>query len=295
MITLPNGTINLEYKITESSLPWYGSNICHKGDYHTTNPEQPTQIEAYNWICGEWFYPDNAMVTIYNDNTCQIGEETLKWEFGTIYSDNKACNIYVYNEDTLCYELSFWTVQISGETAGQQESILAVVPIEEDGDRGTQHNYSRSSEWKTVDITMDNWADYLEFREEIGFTEDAFGDYKSAHISYCLITKDVGILNYSHSKFAVECNYIRETRSVEIDPNSKTYNWAETGTQAKECNYVAELYGVPSSEAYGEYIGVGGYISSDKTSDKATIDECYYCYDFEIVRIQGKIYIFIGE
>ena len=46
------------------------------------------------------------------------------------------------------------------------------------------------SQYEPIEITLDNWQDYFEFKEYHKFEENGFGEFESASTSYYLITKD---------------------------------------------------------------------------------------------------------
>ena len=201
LITLPNGTINLEYKITESSLPWYGSNTCHKGDYHTTNPEQ-----------GE------------TNNTVQTPQK-----------------------------------------------------------------------YTTVEITMDNWQDYFEFKEDYLYYEDAFGDCERVEIYYILVCKNGIQIEESLSNVAVECSYTREYCYLEINPTDKTYTWSEKRTLPTDETETVEMWnvrlgGYDNVKQYGYGAKVFMFLSQGGKSQYGWV-----CSNFDVVRVKGSIALIGAE
>ena len=231
------------------------------------------ETEAMEWLCGEWSNDENS-ITFNSDNSCVIDGETLRWEFYHISSPSSFSAV-VYNGDNLCYRLSSWT-----EDMGY--SVLMVYPVDENGNDGTQIDYLRNDEWTIVEITMENWSDYIEFAEVGSFPTNDFGE-KTLFISYDMKFKD-GIITGRDTSVSIEIVSAWNTRSITINADDETFELGES-TFSNESEEIFSLKGNTSKKQIG--------FTTENLAMDAT--EVSYTACKEVLRASGTIYIFNAE
>lgn len=180
----------------------------------------------------------------------------------------------------------------------------------------TQQNEVEPQE-ETIEITIDNWQNYLEIKEYFDFYygKNEFGEPVEAYPNfYVLLTFKEEYRDYSYSDFAVEFNadycakdvvYNYDDFTFEIkDCESQTniqidesqFVRGETGTLMGEIiNYdrivdnkvESEYIELDACVLYGTKRGRGCYFSDN--GDGTGVIECYPV-NIEITRIQGTLY-----
>ena len=143
---------------------------------------------------------------------------------------------------------------------------------------------------------MDNWADYFEFKEDYSYFEDAFGEYGSMQIYYLLAIKDNIQIYEELSNVAVECSYTTDYRKLEIDPETKTYKWSDTGKYAEDKTSVSSMYsfsGHPGDDEHESYYAAE--IALTLPQGNALIVDSHYKYNFNVIRIEGSIAVIEEE
>ena len=147
-------------------------------------------------------------------------------------------------------------------------------------------------EIQEIEITLDNWQDYFEYKEFLFCQKDAFGDFTDYFFFWCLVPKDsVGTI--VDSSVAVAYDYKLETRRLTVDPDTNTFEWGDfsadpysdfgSGVEKVEILYPLFTYSVGEIETYGVQLArMGG--------NQETIDRAWY-YTFDITRIEGTLKI----
>lgn len=245
-----------------------------------TEPTQdPLTLETMAWVCDEWVAPDGSVMTIHDDYTCEVAGESFTWEFESM-SEDMNCDIDVFDGETLRFQLSFWTMDISENAVEGEESVVAVYPIEADGDRGDQTNYSCSSEWEIVEITADNWQDYIELVEVAYFQTNDFGE-KTVNLGYVFQYRD-GIYVREESSASIELAAESAIRSIVINADEETYVMGDIISSFGGSEIIITLQGNDTRT-----FGSAKLTMEDTAVTLPTIKE--------YLRAGGTIYIFIGE
>lgn len=171
----------------------------------------------------------------------------------------------------------------------------------EDNTANTEQEETNSTEQTTpnytvVEITTDNWSDYFEFKEDYSYFEDVFGGYGSMQIYYLLAIKDNIQIYEELSNVAVECSYTTDYRKLEIDPETKTYKWSDTGKYAEDKTSVSSMYsfsGHPGDDEHKSYYAAE--IALTLPQGNTLIVDSHYKYNFNVIRIEGSIAIIEEE
>ena len=258
---------------TTSTLPMESLSI------ETEATEDVLTLETMAWVCNEWVAYDGTTMTIHDNNTCEIGGETLTWVFESI-SEGRSCDIDVFDGEMLRFQLSFWTMNISENGVEGEESVVAVYPIGADGVRGSQTNYSLNSEWNKVEITAENWQDYIELCEVAYFQTNDFGD-KTVSLGYLFRYKN-GIYVREESSASIELAAESATRSIAINADEETYVIGDTISTFGGSETIITLQG-NDTRTFG--------------SAKLTMEDTEITLPNvkEYLRAAGTIYIFVGE
>ncbi len=136
----------------------------------------------------------------------------------------------------------------------------------------------------SVEITMDNWQEYFEFRSYKDLKFNAFGGREDTWIYYDFITKD-GIV-----PVVSECNVAMEAKHIECSYFAVSYDNATkefTMSERREDYVRKEVFDMSRQKLheeteynrYGAYLGAGIIFEN-----KATTRE-----NWEITRIQGTL------
>lgn len=143
------------------------------------------------------------------------------------------------------------------------------------------------SQWESVEITMENWQDYFEFREYPEFKRNGFGEFEEFELWFVLTSKDGIIPDCDQSNVTFEYSLRGRYCPITLDPETDEYTFGEVGgydpyrkwesveTMDGMGQYIGERY----DSRYGKYIMVSG---TDTTENNQFIrHEC------EILRIAG--------
>ena len=173
------------------------------------------------------------------------------------------------------------------------------------GSEGTSGGLFEKEE--EVEITMDNWQDYFEFKEIVlpWNTYNAFDELESENVTidYCIVLKDEYEIDEEKSKVAIEYTGYREEWSIDVDMSTLDITYIEKVTDVyadplagqKEFNRTGEFSNINFKNSETEYYGI--QISGrgepnitwfhEETQTRTNIR----CFLDEVIRIQGTIYI----
>ncbi len=238
---------------------WYGK--CHGGEH--------------NDIIEFVFYEDGS----YSENGNKDGNT---WQFSCVYEDATEYleNIVVqtlpdYDAEKGLYVSSYFTLGITKD--GKY-----VLRTHYDYICDTKDNYEE------IEITLDNWQDYFEVREDQQFSENAFGEFAELYTSYYLVAKDGIVIEQSKSDIAVEysCTYERRPYTIDFENKSIAYGDAiETRSSGAWINKMGNQYLWAADEScYG--IGIGSSAVRQLQGDDAEV-----VIGVDIIRIKGSICI----
>lgn len=240
-----------------------------------------TTEEVGSWLIGQWISKNGQTTTLNADGSCTIAGENLTWFIDDV-SGEQQCAVRVFRGDRQCYALETWTDDDWGF------GVMAVRPVNEDGViTGEQFNYNRATDFTAVEISMDNWQEYFEYKETHAFSENAFGEIELFRLSNYLLNKDDIVIYSGLSDVAVEYTYTYSERELTLDTEARTYTLGEIKDQEEEETTVISMDQLWSLEdAYQYGLAIGGGQTSELTGDTM-----YYSAFGEILRIQGTIYI----
>ena len=145
-----------------------------------------------------------------------------------------------------------------------------------------------------IEITLDNWRDYLEMKYMVGWDYNAFDEIEGySYIYPVLALKEeyMGGTISSNTELSVEFTATEIWRTASADIESKTYEWGEeSGVKEKEeVNDTAKFYaeGLGSNK---RILNDGGIVILNPFSKqgKGVVSYPYY-ENFNITRIEGTI------
>ena len=160
---------------------------------------------------------------------------------------------------------------------------------------------------KEIEITMDNWQDYFEFKEIVlpWNTYNAFNELESENVitNYCVVLKDKYEINEEKSKVAIEfTGYIQEW-SINADMSTLEVDYIEKirdidfGFDTGETVYTrtGEFSNIRFKNGEKEYYGIllspQGEPNLTWYNEETTIRTNQRYFLDEVVRIKGTIYI----
>ena len=147
-------------------------------------------------------------------------------------------------------------------------------------------------EIQEIEITLDNWKDYFEYKEFLFCQKNAFGDFTDYLFFWCLMPKD-SIGTIVGSSVVVAYDYKIEMRRLTVYPDTNTFEWGDfstesypyfgSGAEKVEILYPLFTYSVGEIETYGVQLArMGG--------DQETLERASY-YTFDVTRIEGILKI----
>ena len=159
---------------------------------------------------------------------------------------------------------------------------------------------------KEIEITMDNWQDYFEFKEIVlpWNTYNAFDELESENVTidYCVVLKDKYEINEEKSKVAIEfTGYIQEW-SINADMSTLEVDYIEKISDIDIYNTGKTVYTTTDKFSnikfidgkkvyYGIQINPKGELNLTWYNEEAKIRTNQRYFLDEVVRIKGTIYI----
>lgn len=141
-----------------------------------------------------------------------------------------------------------------------------------------------------IEITLDNWQEYFEFKEYLFFQNGDFGDFKQYSFHWCFIPKEE-IGTVKKCTVALGYDYHVENHYFTVDPDAKTYEWgevalnpyAESGSDTEKVGWLdmVRLYSDGAIDIRGAQLR--HMFGNTLTSGNAPY------YTFEITRIEGTL------
>lgn len=144
--------------------------------------------------------------------------------------------------------------------------------------------------YETVEITLDNWQDYFEFREIKKIKINGFEEFNGADILYYLVTKDGIELDTKNSTVTVRYILTTEYKSCSVDLEKKTIVYGETletkigNPQVVDFDIVTMSGATGAENKFGKY--VGNVIISNLHEEKVR-----HIVNVDVTRITGSISI----
>lgn len=236
---------------------WYGK--CHGGEY--------------NDIIEFVFYEDGS----YSEDGNKDGNT---WQFSCVYEDATEYLENIVVQTLPDYDAEKGLYVSSDFTLGITKDGKYVLRTHYDYICYTQDNYEE------VEITLDNWQDYFELREDRKFSENAFGEFAELYTSYYLVAKDGIVVEQSKSDIAVEYSTTYERRPYTIDFENKNIAYGDAIETLSSGPYIKEmgnsyLWGADESW-YGIYVDASAAVQLQGDDAKVVIG-------VDIIRIKGSI------
>ncbi|MEE0966137.1 MAG: hypothetical protein U0L85_03695 [Bacilli bacterium] len=161
-----------------------------------------------------------------------------------------------------------------------------------------------SDEYEEIEITIDNWKDYLEIKKNVNIFTDAFDEIESVSLLNCLYLKDEYANKTVEADIAVESEYTNSSyKWLSYNVETEVMSFLETTEKEVEGYYndSSEKMTVKSAFNYDETKGQlyknsltsGSSISNSLKSDGNNVKIIVKDYEtIHIVRIQGTIKVY---
>lgn len=143
-----------------------------------------------------------------------------------------------------------------------------------------------------VEITLDNWQEYFEFKEFLFCLNNEFGEFKEYAFYWCLVPKE-SIGTVKKSTVVLGYDYKLESRAFTVYPDTNTFEWGafsngfntELGSDTESVTWL-DMVRVYSN---GE-IDIFGAQLKHMFGNTKSIEHSFY-YTFDVTRIQGTLTI----
>ena len=149
------------------------------------------------------------------------------------------------------------------------------------------------AEPKKVEITKDNWKDYLEIIDIQGLNKDAFDETIGMSIQYVLQIKPEIYKKITEHNIVIELNYKKDVKYYIIEDDK--VKWQEScfmspdevqrTIRLKTGSYTSPALDIGCEKLTLESDSLGGTVT---IGGRMTLEKCY---DFTVSRIKGEIYI----
>ena len=141
--------------------------------------------------------------------------------------------------------------------------------------------------YETVELTLENWQDYFEFREIKKIKINGFGEFNGADVLYYLVTKDGIELDTKNSSVTVRYLVTTEYKPCSVDLEKKTIVYGEavdteTNPRVVDFDVVTMSDESGTENRFGKY--VGNVIISNLHEDKVR-----QIVNLEVTNITGSI------
>lgn len=264
------------------------------GDGDDGEDEPSEEVKTWSgYLVGDWIADGYAKESGYTghsfreDGTCTVNGEEYTWEMleDNISSTHAYAN--VLRDGTKKYQVS---LGLDEDTDRRSMSLL--VANESGGMSGTNGCFYHLGQYSAIELTVDNWQDYFEWKEYTSTDENSFGEVTTFSVSHCLRLKEEYLpVNQYISDVAVEFTYVSRCYEVEVDLSTMTYKTVgeEHNSTDPQTNTtkMGTLY--TDGEANGYGVGMGGFSVYGLT--ESNVDTCWITSDIELVRIKGVIYV----
>lgn len=245
-------------------------------------------------VPGEWI-PSTAAVgkeftdsiILNEDGTASIGEKIYTWTID--YANSFSVEVLIKDGDTSLYKAYLY--KGDGGT-----SYISLSKINAGSASASIGSFYKASEYTKLDITVDNWEDYFEFKEISTVERDAFGDLCAVRVQRLLMLKEeYGKVRSELSSCAIEYSYKSDAVTITTDVNTGEYTYGgvsiEYDSDPSTTIRTMEMLGRYSDEA--EYDGrFGTRTASFSIGEFPTTDVWGYEVGFTILRIDGNIYTY---
>ena len=155
-----------------------------------------------------------------------------------------------------------------------------------------QFSCIKKSEFDIIELTVENFWDYIEIEEEYSFYTNAFDEATEAWYDKNLVYKEDIILELSEA--VVECTELEQQVTFTCDFENQTFTLGEPleGDEYYK-NSSTTIYTI-SKYSDGEVASM--YVNKDNLENRYYITEDGQPYDFwitdmEPLRVTGKIYV----
>ncbi len=165
-----------------------------------------------------------------------------------------------------------------------------------------EQNNEENNKIEVVELTADNWQNYLEIETVFRAETNAFNDIDNLWVNYALVLKDEYVSKFSGADGAFEFSFSEQTlRPIEYNVSTKEFTLGTAYTQEE----IKSMHiGFDASETdtrivyfggYGEY-GFetdewhGCYPDSFQAGEDVVTGDTSIFGNVEITRIQGNLY-----
>ncbi len=143
-----------------------------------------------------------------------------------------------------------------------------------------------------VELTLDNWQDYLEIKEFFSIVYNAFNEVDHLELNYGLVYRGEGEVIWDGSNVAVDFEYTAQHYKTTLDTGTLTYRFIEpyegnstwknsTAVSLGNCSYLADN----AYQVYGCRIFYAGSCRPNQEDDMSKL------LDLQMNRIQGTLCI----
>lgn len=273
----PNQALSPPDKFTESPMDITGSLIDFplEPDSGSTESNELPVIGETKLMSMRERDDRPKTIELHENNTCTVDKKTYQWK---VKSDNQLVVGYyvaILEGDTELYRVEF--AEEPGVTlvkAGENEYI-----------------YLDLSVYEKVELTVENWDTYFEYKEEFSCYNNAFGEFNNAEIDYRYDLKEeyfARLYNndgsqpwYNQDKVTIEYQYTYNWVAYGIDVQQGTYTIEEI-TRSEVKTYITESY-QETEDYFRLYVGSANFFEESGNASYQT--------NVSILRIKGHLWL----
>ena len=213
-------------------------------------------------------------IELHENNTCTIDENTYQWRVEPDSQLIVGYYVAILEGDSELYRVKFSTAPgVTWVATGEDEYI-----------------YLDLSVYEKVELTVENWDTYFDYKEELHWNNNAFGEFQSINIAYRYDLKEEyfsrlynngGMSWDNQDMVAIEFQYTYNWVTYSVDVQQKTYT-IEDISSSNVKTYITE-----TSQGTGYFRMYFGNFDMQKQSGNAQ----GYLTDISILRVKGHLWL----
>lgn len=215
-------------------------------------------------------------IELHENNTCTVDEKTYQWKVEPDSQLIEGYYVAILEGNTELYRVEF-----------AEEPGITLVKAGEN-----EYIYLDLSVYEKVELTVENWDTYFEYKEEFFCYNNAFGEFNNAEIDYRYDLKEeyfARLYNnngsqpwYNQDEVTIEYQYAYNWVNYGIDVQQKTYTIEEI-TKSEVKTYITESY-QGTEDYFRLYVGSVNFFQESGNASG-------YQTNVSILRVKGHLWL----
>ena len=239
--------------------------------------------ELMQYFYGDWQridaspFCDIETVSMNKDGTCMVNDQEYQLTFCKDSTEDRVV-FHAHREGKTAY---LFHVVKAYNNANYDVVMGFGYYYDHDEVQSMQDTYWNPAQVQEVQITPDNWQEYLEIKDELVVSKNAFGEITSVRAKQSIVLKDSLRMSYmAKQAIAIEFAWTPVTAAAQADPEQLTFSLGEILSSENRSNSIVELQGSGKDSAIWSK-------SSSISNGKVT----GYMTDLEVIRAVGSLYL----